>query len=60
MGRVRLVPGATSAELALDQEALRRMVELQLRPYAEVAARTGLDRRTARKYIVDFNAASRS
>jgi two-component system, NtrC family, response regulator HydG len=29
----RLVPGATSAELVLDQEALRRMVEPRLRPY---------------------------
>jgi hypothetical protein len=31
----RLVPGATSEELALDQEALRRMVEPRLRPYAD-------------------------
>ncbi len=31
----RLVPGATSAELAADQEALRRMVEPRLRPYAD-------------------------
>ena len=31
----RLVPGATSAELVLDQEALRRMVEPRLRPYTD-------------------------
>jgi DNA-binding NtrC family response regulator len=31
----RLVPGATSAELVLDQEALRRMVEPRLRPYGD-------------------------
>ena len=33
----RLVPGATSAELVLDQEALRRMVEPRLRPYTDVS-----------------------
>jgi len=27
----------------------------QLGTYAEVAARTGLDRRTARKYVVDYS-----
>jgi sigma-54 specific flagellar transcriptional regulator A len=31
----RLVPGATSAELVIDQEALRRMVEPRLRPYPD-------------------------
>ena len=31
----RLVPGATSAELVVDQEALRRMVEPRLRPYTD-------------------------
>ncbi len=31
----RLVPGATSAELVIDQEALRRMVEPRLLPYAD-------------------------
>src|SRR5258708_4101594 len=31
----RLVPGATGEELALDQEALRRMVEPRLRPYSD-------------------------
>src|SRR5437868_2554527 len=31
----RLVPGATRAELALDEEALRRLVEPRLRPYAD-------------------------
>jgi sigma-54 specific flagellar transcriptional regulator A len=34
----RLVPEATSAELVLDQEALRRMVEPRLRPYAAEGA----------------------
>ncbi len=33
----RLVPGATSAELVLDQEALRRMVEPRLRNYGNAA-----------------------
>ncbi len=33
------------------------MLYRQLGSYAEVAARTGLDRRTARKYIVDYSAA---
>jgi len=32
------------------------MLYRQLGSYAEVAARTGLDRRTARKYIVDYSA----
>jgi DNA-binding NtrC family response regulator len=44
----RLVPGATSQELALDQEALRRMVEPRLRPYAdanELQRLNGEDRR---------------
>ena len=36
------------------------MLYRQLGSYAEVAARTGLDRRTARKYIVDYSAPSRS
>ena len=36
------------------------MLYRQLGSYAEVAARTGLDRRTARKYIVDYTAPSRS
>src|SRR5712692_6605156 len=31
----RLVPGATRAELVLDKEALRRMVEPRLRPYTD-------------------------
>lgn len=31
----RLVPGATPAELVLDHEALRRMVEPRLRPYTD-------------------------
>jgi hypothetical protein len=31
------------------------MLHRQLGSYAEVAARTGLDRRTARKYVVDFS-----
>ena len=31
----RLVPGSTTAQLALDQEALRRMVEPRLRPYTD-------------------------
>src|SRR5437762_1523880 len=31
----RLVPGATSAELVLDREALTRMVEPRLRPYTD-------------------------
>ena len=31
----RLVPGATRAQLALDEEALRRMVEPRLRPYED-------------------------
>ena len=32
------------------------MLYRQLGTYAEVAARTGLDRRTARKYVVDYSA----
>ena len=36
------------------------MLYRQLGTYAEVAARTGLDRRTARKYIIDYSAPSRS
>ena len=39
----RLVPGATSAELVLDQEALRRMVEPRLRPFADAAELQRLD-----------------
>ena len=35
----RLVPGATSEELAFDQEALRRMVEPRLRPYTDADER---------------------
>ena len=33
----RLIPGASSAELMLDQEALRRMVEPRLRPYTDAS-----------------------
>ena len=33
----RLVPGASSAELVLDQEALRRMVEPRLHPYTDAS-----------------------
>jgi DNA-binding NtrC family response regulator len=39
----RLVPGATSAELVLDQEALRRMVEPRLRPYTDANQRQRLN-----------------
>jgi DNA-binding NtrC family response regulator len=35
------------------------MLYRQLGTYADVAARTGLDRRTARKYIVDYSAPTR-
>lgn len=35
------------------------MVYRRCGTYAEVAARTGLDRRTARKYVADYNAALR-
>jgi len=35
------------------------MLYRQLGTYAEVAARTGLDRRTARKYIADYSAPAR-
>ena len=33
----RLVPGASTAELVLDQEALRRIVEPRLRPYTDAS-----------------------
>lgn len=36
------------------------MLYRQLGTYADVAARTGLDRRTARKYVVDYSEASLS
>jgi transcriptional regulator of acetoin/glycerol metabolism len=39
----RLVPGATSEELAADPEALRRMVEPRLRPYADAQELQRLD-----------------
>jgi hypothetical protein len=34
------------------------MLYRELGTYAEVAARTGLDRRTARKYVVDYSSLS--
>ncbi|HEV8096369.1 MAG TPA: sigma 54-interacting transcriptional regulator [Burkholderiales bacterium] len=45
------------------QELLGRYCALLYRrfgTYAEVAERTGLDRRTARKYVVDYSAATRA
>jgi len=39
----KLVPGATSAELAGDEEALRRMVEPRLRRFADVGALRSLN-----------------
>ena len=44
----RLVPSATSSELALDEEALRRIVEPRLRPYSDANALRRLDAQDCR------------
>jgi len=50
----RLVPGATSAELVLDQEALRRMVEPRLRPYSDANELQRLNAEDRRKVLHGF------
>ena len=74
-GRYTSDPGSTAVNRVQEFSDLARSGQLsakdllgrycamlyrQLGTYAEVAARTGLDRRTARKYVVDYSEPSLS
>jgi DNA-binding NtrC family response regulator len=54
----RMLAGQLSAKDLLGRYCA--LLYRQLGTYAEVAARTGLDRRTARKYVVDYGGAAAS